>query len=68
MENEFGSIRLTAYEQMDKKEYILLSEDVDKLDMIVTENVGDGSTAFCVDTGQLYILHDRTWYEVSADE
>ena len=59
-----GSIRFTGYGQMNKKEYILKSEDVNKLSLI--ENAGVGSTAFCFDTGQLYITHDNTWYEVSV--
>ena len=66
MANELGSIRFTGYKQRNKKEYILFSADVNKLSLI--ENAGVGSTAFCIDTGQLYILHDGTWYEVGADE
>lgn len=61
-----GSIRFTGYGQMNKKEYILKSEDVSKLSLL--EGAGNGSTALCVDTGQLYIFHDSTWYEVGADE
>lgn len=63
---DLGSIRFTGYGQMNKKEYILKSEDVSKLSLL--EGVGNGSTALCVDTGQLYIFHDSTWYEVGADE
>ena len=63
---DLGSIRFVGYGQMNKKEYILKSEDVSKLSLL--EGVGNSSTALCVDTGQLYILHDGTWYEVGADE
>lgn len=63
---DLGSIRFTGYRQGNKKEYIFFSADVNKLSLI--ENAGTGSTAFCIDTGQLYILHDGTWYEVGADE
>ena len=46
---DLGSIRFTGYGQMNKKEYILKSEDVSKLSLL--EGVGNGSTALCVDTG-----------------
>ena len=66
--HEIGSIRLTGYEQMNKKEYTLLSEDADRLDEVVTENVGNGSTAYCVDTRELYVLHLGTWYKQGDDD
>lgn len=66
MNSELGSIRFTGYRQGNKKEYILKSEDVNKLSLI--ENAGVGSTAFCFDTGQLYIKHDDTWHEVTISD
>ena len=60
---DLGSIRLTGYGQLNKKEYILNFEDVDKLSLI--NDTGDGSTAFCVDTGQLFIKHENEWKEVN---
>ena len=58
---DLGSIRFVGYGQMNKKEYIFFSADVEKLSLI--ENAGTGSTAFCIDTEKLYIKHDSTWYE-----
>ena len=59
---DLGSIRLTGYGQLRKKEFILNYEDIDKLDLL--SDTGEGSTAFCVDTGQLYIKHENEWKEV----
>ena len=59
---DFGSIRLATVGQHYVKNYILNSEDVPKLDLIT--NAGDGSIAYCVDTGQLYIKHLGNWNEV----
>lgn len=61
-----GSIRLTGYGQLNTKEFILNYEDVDKLDLL--SDAGEGSTALCVDTGQLFIKHESEWKEVQADE
>lgn len=63
---DLGSIRLTGYGQLNTKEFILNYEDVDKLNLL--SDTGEGSTAFCVDTGQLYIKHEGIWKEVQADE
>ena len=63
---DLGSIRLTGYGQLRTKEFILNYEDVDKLDLL--SDTGEGSTAFCVDTGQLYIKHEGIWKEVQSDE
>lgn len=59
---DLGSIRFTGYGQLRKKEFILNYEDIDKLDLL--SDTGEGSTAFCVDTGQLYIKHENEWKEV----
>ena len=59
---DFGSIRLTTPEQSHVKSYILNSEDVPKLELIT--NAGDGSLAYCVDTGEMYIKHIGKWNEV----
>ena len=59
---DFGSIRLTTVEQHYVKNYILNSEDVPKLELIT--NAGDGSLAYCVDTGEMYIKHIGKWNEV----
>lgn len=44
------------------RSYIGLSEDVEKL----PHSVDSGSTALCLDTGDLYIYHKKTdtWYKV----
>ena len=59
---DLESIRLTGYRQLRTKEFILNYEDVDKLDLL--SDTGEGSTAFCVDTGQLFIKHENEWKEV----
>ena len=59
---DLGSIRLTGYGQLNTKEFILNYEDVDKLNLL--DDTGEGSTAFCVDTGQLFIKHENEWKEV----
>lgn len=59
---DLGSIRLTGYGQLRTKEFILNYEDMDKLDLL--SDTGEGSTAFCVDTGQLFIKHENEWKEV----
>ena len=63
---DLGSIRLTGYGQLNTKEFILNYEDVNKLNLL--DNTGEGSTAFCVDTGQLFIKHESEWKEVQSDE
>ena len=63
---DLGSIRLTGYGQLNTKEFILNYEDVNKLNLL--DDTGEGSTAFCVDTGQFYIKHENTWKEVQSDE
>ena len=63
---DLGSIRLTGYGQLNTKEFILNYEDVNKLDLL--SDTGEGSTAFCVDTSQLFIKHENTWKEVQSDE
>ena len=61
---DFGSIRCTDLKGgvnfKGKNEYILKSADVSKLDLIT--NASDGSTAICVDTADLYILHMEGWF------
>ena len=59
---DLESIRLIGYGQLRTKEFILNYEDVDKLDLL--SDTGEGSTAFCVDTGQLFIKHENEWKEV----
>ena len=65
---DFGSIKMTNVDSRPQyknnityriREYILKSSDVSKLDSIT--NAADGSTAFCVDTADLYILHIGEW-------
>lgn len=59
---DFGSIRLVTDENADVKSYILNSLDVNRLDLIT--NALDGSIAYCVDTGKMYIKHLNRWNEV----
>ena len=47
-------------------EYGLNAEDVEKLDGIT--NAAPGSTAFCVDTCDLYVLMNDAWAKVGGDE
>lgn len=58
---DFGSIRLTGVKGNVRK-YVLKSEDIGKLDLIT--NAASGSTAICVDTSDVYIKHDKTWYKL----
>ena len=61
---DFGSIRLTRTYKNDVREYLLNSADVAKLNSIT--NANDGSTAYCVDTGDLYIKHIEEWKKVGG--
>ena len=54
-----GSIRQVGNRFNNIKEFILKSADVEKLKLI--ENANDGSTAWCTDTHELYILHLGEW-------
>ena len=47
-------------------EYGLNAEDVEKLDLIT--NAAYGSTAFCVDTCDIYVLMNDGWAMVGGDE
>lgn len=66
---DFGSIRCTDLKGganfKGKNQYILKSSDVSKLDLIT--NAADGSTAICVDTADLYILHMGEWVKLGED-
>jgi hypothetical protein len=53
---DVGSVRRTNYSGVN--DYILKSEDLEILDKIDT---AEGSTAFCTDTAELYILHMGEW-------
>mgnify|MGYP000658198868 CR=1 FL=1 len=57
--SDLGSIRQVGNRFYNIKEYILKSIDVSKLDLI--EDAADGSTAWCTDTQELYILHLGEW-------
>ena len=59
---DFGSIRLTSSEGKSNKDYILNSEDLEKLNLIT--NAGQGSTALCIDTKELYIKHLNGWVKI----
>ena len=65
---DFGSIRCTDLKGganfKGKNQYILKSTDVNKLDSIT--NAADGSTAICVDTSDLYILHMGEWVKLGG--
>lgn len=63
-EPDFGSIRLVRTYKNKVREYLLNSADVPKLNSIY--NANDGSTAFCVDTGDLYIKHIDEWKKVGG--
>lgn len=63
--NDFGSFKDTMMylkNQNDKLELYGLSQDVGQLP---TENVVTGSTAYCVDTQDVYIFEETTseWYK-----
>lgn len=57
--SDLGSIRQVGNRFYNIKEYILKSVDLDKLKLI--NNAEDGSTAWCTDTQELYILHLGEW-------
>ena len=59
---DFGSIEMVGKVYCGVRKYVLLSEDVSKLDLIT--NAGSGSAAVCADTGDVYIKHDETWYKI----
>lgn len=59
---DFGSIRFVDSNGIDANQYLLNSEDIDKLDLLT--NAGEGSLAYCVDTKVLYVRHENTWKEV----
>ena len=63
-EPNFGSIRLVRTCKNNVREYLLNSADVSKLNSIY--NANDGSTAYCVDTGELYIKHIDEWKKVGG--
>ena len=44
------------------REYRMLSTDVPKLNSTVTY-CADGSSAYCVDTGDVYMFLGGTWYK-----
>lgn len=58
---DLGSITPVSNEK-GVREYRLLSADISKLNSVVTY-CGNGSTAYVVDTGALYMFHSGTWYE-----
>lgn len=62
---DFGSIRLTTQRHNNVNDYITLSTDISKLTFIT--NAGEGSTALCTDTGDLYILHVGEWVKLGGD-
>lgn len=59
---DFGSVRLVDSNGQNANQYLLNSEDIDKLDLIT--NAGDGSLAYCMDTKTLYARHENMWKEV----
>lgn len=59
---DFGSIRLSEKDCFGKNEYLLKSADAAKLNMIT--NASDGATAYCTDTGELYLLYLNKWERV----
>lgn len=61
---DFGSIRQVRVYRDNVREYLLNSADVPKLNSI--KNANDGSTAYCVDTGDLYIKHINEWKKVGG--
>lgn len=62
---DLRSIRLTGYGQLNTKELILNYGDVNKLDLF--SDTGEGSTAFCADTSQLFIKHENEWKNVVVE-
>ncbi len=55
---DFGSIELVQ-SNVPIKDYLLKSKDIDKLNTITNADVG--STAYCTDTGDWYIYHQKEW-------
>lgn len=61
---DFGSIYVvpplkSGANYKGKNDYRLFEEDVSKLDLIT--NAAPGSTALCVDTGNIYVLMKSGW-------
>jgi len=61
---DLGSIECIETDDR-KRNYQLLSADVDKLNTIITY-VGAGSSALVLDTGEVYMFHEKstTWYKL----
>lgn len=66
---DFGSIKMVEVKPMIEanqkrlRNYILLSKDKDKLNLIT--NCGSGSGAYCADTGELLVYEEseRGWHK-----
>lgn len=68
-EPNFGSIRRTISRYNNRNEYLLKFEDVEKLNLLVQYNGAyDGSTAYCSDTADLYLLHMGEWIKVGDSD
>lgn len=64
-EPDFGSIIRSKERHDGVHDYALNAEDVELLDNIT--NAAPGSTALCVDTGDIYILMSTGWVKVGGD-
>lgn len=67
---DFGSIYVvpplkSGANYKGKNDYRLFEEDVSKLDLIT--NAAPGSTALCIDTGNIYVLMKSGWYLVGSN-
>lgn len=56
---DMGSVKYLEEYPNHRRDYILKSIDVEKLNNI--NNAGEGSAAYCTDTGDLYMLHMGEW-------
>lgn len=56
---DMKSVRFLEEHPNHVRDYILKSADIAKLDEI--NNAGEGSVAYCTDTGDLYMLHMGEW-------
>lgn len=61
---DLGSFECVDKEDTNQRNYEGLSADVDKLPTY--NNLEAGSTALCIDTGELYKYHakTKTWYKL----
>jgi len=59
---DIGGFKCTEVTGDNVRGYYGLSSGIDTFTEAV-DYAGDGSTAYCVDTGEMYLCFDGTWYK-----